>query len=122
MAWWARCAKAARTRSVALRADMDALPIDESTGKPWTSGKAGVMHACGHDGHTTMLLGAAQQLAKTRQFNGTVHLVFQPAEEAGKASGAQRMIEDGLCRTLPLRRHLWPAQLTRRAGRYVWIW
>ena len=89
------------TRSLALRADMDALPIDESTGKPWTSGKAGVMHACGHDGHTTMLLGAAQQLAKTRQFNGTVHLVFQPAEEAGKASGAQRMIEDGLFERFP---------------------
>jgi hippurate hydrolase len=88
-------------RSVALRADMDALPIDESTGKPWASSKPGVMHACGHDGHTTMLLGAAQQLSKTRQFSGTVHLVFQPAEEAGKASGAQRMIEDGLFDRFP---------------------
>ena len=89
------------TRSVALRADMDALPIEEGSGKPWASSKPGVMHACGHDGHTTMLLGAAQQLAKTRQFSGTVHLVFQPAEEAGKASGAQRMIDDGLFDRFP---------------------
>jgi hippurate hydrolase len=88
-------------RSIALRADMDALPIPESTGKAWTSVNAGVMHACGHDGHTAMLLGAAQQLAATRQFSGTVHLVFQPAEEAGKGSGAQRMIEDGLFERFP---------------------
>ena len=88
-------------RRVALRADMDALPIQESTGKAWASRNAGVMHACGHDGHTTMLLGAAQQLAATRNFNGTVNLVFQPAEEAGKGSGAQRMIEDGLFERFP---------------------
>ncbi|MFM2066246.1 MAG: hypothetical protein RLZZ584_1155 [Pseudomonadota bacterium] len=89
------------TRSVAVRADMDALPIQEASGQPWASARAGVMHACGHDGHTTMLLGAAQQLAATRRFNGTVHLVFQPAEEAGQRSGAQRMIEDGLFERFP---------------------
>lgn len=88
-------------RSVAIRADMDALPIVEESGKPWASRVPGVMHACGHDGHTAMLLGAAQQLAKTRNFSGTVHFVFQPAEEAGKASGAQQMIADGLFERFP---------------------
>jgi hippurate hydrolase len=91
----------AGTRSVALRADMDALPIPEATGRPWESTNPGVMHACGHDGHTAILLGAAQQLARTRDFSGTVHLVFQPAEEAGKGSGAQRMIADGLFERFP---------------------
>ena len=88
-------------RSVAVRADMDALPIVEETGKPYASVVAGAMHACGHDGHTTMLLGAAQQLATSRNFSGTVHLVFQPAEEAGQGSGAQRMIADGLFERFP---------------------
>ena len=88
-------------RAIALRADMDALPITELTGKPWASTVSGAMHACGHDGHTTMLLGAAQHLATTRNFSGTVHVVFQPAEEAGKDSGAQRMIEDGLFERFP---------------------
>lgn len=88
-------------RGIALRADMDALPIHEETGKPYASAHAGTMHACGHDGHTAMLMGAAQQLAKTRQFQGTVHLVFQPAEEAGKNSGAQQMIVDGLFERFP---------------------
>jgi hippurate hydrolase len=91
----------AGTRSVALRADMDALPIPEATGRPWASANPGVMHACGHDGHTATLLGAAQQLARSRDFSGTVHLVFQPAEEAGKGSGAQRMIADGLFERFP---------------------
>jgi hippurate hydrolase len=88
-------------RKVSLRADMDALPIHEETGLPWASRNAGAMHACGHDGHTTMLLGAARRLAQTRHFSGTVNLVFQPAEEAGKDSGAQRMIADGLFDRFP---------------------
>ena len=89
------------TRSIGLRADMDALPIIEQTGLPYASGTHGKMHACGHDGHTTMLLGAAQHLAKTRRFSGTVHLYFQPAEESGIDSGAKKMIEDGLFERFP---------------------
>ena len=88
-------------RSIAIRADMDALPIQEATGLSYASTTDGKMHACGHDGHTTMLLGAAEYLARTRHFNGTVNLIFQPAEEAGKGSGAQAMIADGLFERFP---------------------
>ncbi|MCR4268078.1 M20 aminoacylase family protein [Nitratireductor sp. ZSWI3] len=89
------------TRGIAIRADMDALPIMEETGLAHASTRPGVMHACGHDGHTTVLLGAAEHLARTRRFNGTVTLIFQPAEEAGVPSGAQRMIADGLFERFP---------------------
>ncbi|NDA19045.1 MAG: amidohydrolase [Alphaproteobacteria bacterium] len=82
-------------KSIGLRADMDALPMSEETNLAHASQRPGAMHACGHDGHTTMLLGAAQHLAKTRNFNGTVHCIFQPAEEGGNA-GARSMINDGL--------------------------
>jgi hippurate hydrolase len=96
-----RLRRGAGGRSIAIRADMDALPIMEATGLPYASTSAGKMHACGHDGHTTMLLGAAEYLARTRHFSGTVNLIFQPAEEAGKGSGAQAMIEDGLFDRFP---------------------
>lgn len=86
-------------RRVGLRADMDALPIHEITGLDYTSKNDGVMHACGHDGHTTMLLGAAKHLAATRDFDGTVVLVFQPAEEG--LGGARQMIADGLFEQFP---------------------
>ncbi len=96
--------------SIALRADMDALPIQEETGAAWASRNAGKMHACGHDGHTTMLLGAARYLAETRRFDGTVYLIFQPAEEG--LSGAKAMLEDGLLERFPADRvfgmHNWP--------------
>lgn len=81
-------------KTIGLRADMDALPILEATGKPYASTIPGKMHACGHDGHTAMLLGAAQYLSETRNFDGAVAVVFQPAEEGG--AGAEAMVKDGL--------------------------
>ncbi len=81
-------------KRLGLRADMDALPIEEASGAAWSSAHGGVMHACGHDGHTAMLLAAASQLAQHGQFDGTLNLIFQPAEEGG--GGALRMMEDGL--------------------------
>jgi hippurate hydrolase len=89
------------TRTLGIRADMDALPITEETGLPYASTNAGVMHACGHDGHTTILLGAAKRIAATKNFSGTVHLIFQPAEEAGIDCGAKRMLKDGLFERFP---------------------
>ncbi|WP_208247065.1 M20 aminoacylase family protein (plasmid) [Rhizobium sp. T1470] len=97
----ARMTVGAGKKSIAIRADMDALPITEETGRPYASTVTGKMHACGHDGHTTILLGAAEYLARTRRFNGTVSLIFQPAEEAGALSGAPAMIADGLFERFP---------------------
>ena len=81
-------------RTIGLRADMDALPIAENTGLSYSSVNEGVMHACGHDGHTTMLLGAARYLSETRNFSGRVALIFQPDEEA--TGGAKAMVEEGI--------------------------
>ena len=97
-------------RSVGLRADMDALPITETSGVAYTSRNPGVMHACGHDGHTVSLLGAVALLARDPDWTGTVRFVFQPAEEGG--GGAKSMIADGLFERFPMERifgyHNWP--------------
>jgi hippurate hydrolase len=96
--------------SIGLRADMDALDIEETTNLSYRSTFPGKMHACGHDGHMTMLLGAAQHLARTRDFAGTVHFIFQPAEEM--AGGGKVMVEEGLFDRFPMERvfglHTWP--------------
>ncbi|WP_340265093.1 M20 aminoacylase family protein [Sphingobium mellinum] len=98
------------TRSIGLRADMDALPIHEQTNLPYTSRTEGTFHGCGHDGHVAMLLGAAQHLARSRNFDGTVHFFFQPAEEG--QGGAREMVQEGLFDRFPCDRvfalHNWP--------------
>lgn len=108
--------------SIGLRADMDALPMEELTNLAYSSRHPNRMHACGHDGHTTMLLGAAEYLAMHRQFKGTVYCIFQPAEEAGNA-GARSMINDGLFKKFPMNSvwgmHNWPGLAVGRALAHV---
>ncbi len=105
--------------AIGLRADIDALPIHEETGKSYASQTPGIMHACGHDGHTAMLLGAAKYLAETRRFAGTVYVIFQPAEE--NKGGGRIMVEEGLFKRFPMRQvyglHNWP---TAPAGEFLW--
>jgi hippurate hydrolase len=100
-----------RDRSIGLRADMDALPLTELSGLPHRSRNEGRMHACGHDGHTAMLLGAAEVLARRPDWRGCVHFIFQPAEESG--AGARAMLDDGLIERFPMQQvyalHNWPA-------------
>ena len=110
--------KGGGNRRVGLRADMDALPIHEETGLPYASKNDGVMHACGHDSHTTMLLGAAKHLAETREFDGTAVLIFQPAEEG--LGGARGMLADGLFEKFPCDEvygmHNWPNGQPQKFG------
>lgn len=107
-------------RAILLRSDIDALPMQEETGAPHASVNDGRMHACGHDGHTTMLLGAAKHLSETRNFEGTVFFCFQPAEEGG--AGAKAMIDDGLFDRYPAEHvygmHNWPGMA---AGKFATI-
>ncbi|MER8729653.1 amidohydrolase [Mesorhizobium sp. M1227] len=109
-------------RAIGLRAELDALPVLEKTGLPYASRQEGVMHACGHDGHTAMLLGAAKLLSQSRAFDGAVNFIFQPAEE--NEGGSMRMIEDGLFKRFPVEAvyavHNWPGvrlgTIAARAG------
>lgn len=98
------------TRAIGLRAELDALPVIEKTGLAYASKREGLMHACGHDGHTSMLLGAAKLLSQSRRFDGTVYFIFQPAEE--NEGGSRRMIEDGVFKRFPVEAmyavHNWP--------------
>ncbi|UXN57414.1 M20 aminoacylase family protein [Phyllobacterium zundukense] len=105
-------------KRLGIRADMDALPITETSGLSYASGTPGQMHACGHDGHTAILLNSARYLADTRDFTGTLNLIFQPAEEGG--AGARRMIKDGLFERFPCDAvfglHNWPGVATGQFG------